>query len=296
MKFSLLMMVAVFSVGMTRISLAEPPVYLLWPDGAPLAKGDRDVDKPSITAYLPPAETATGLAVVVCPGGGYAMLAMGHEGVDIAKWMNDRGIAAFVLKYRLATDGYHHPAPMLDVQRAMRVVRANAETFNIDPQRIGVMGFSAGGHLASTAATHFDTGTVDAPDPIDRVGCRPDYAILCYPVIIFDSQYTHKGSEANLLGPDPDPAAIKFLSSDKQVTRETPPTFLFHTSEDKAVPPENSIAFYQALQKHDVSGEMHIFQFGAHGVGLAANIPGTKAWPQLMENWLTARKLLPQPE
>jgi len=290
------LMSLVIVLAFTVCGFAEPQTYILWPDGAPLAKGDRDVDKPSITAYLPAEEKATGLGVLLCPGGGYQNLAMGHEGVDIAKWFIERGIATFVLKYRLASNGYHHPAPMLDVQRAMRVVRGNAETFGVDPQRLGVMGFSAGGHLASTLATHFDDGTVDAPDPTDRVGCRPDFAILCYPVIIFNSKYTHKGSEANLLGPDPDPAAIEYLSSEKQVTRETPPTFLFHTDEDNAVVPENSIAFYQALRKHQVSGELHIFQFGRHGVGLAQDIPGTKEWPQLMYNWLAARDLLDRTE
>jgi len=222
---------------------AEPKTELLWPDGAPGAKGDRPEDKPTLTIWLPPKEKAVGTGVVICPGGGYGHLAVDHD--------------------------YGHPAPMQDVQRAIRTVRARGREFGVRPDRIGVMGFSAGGHLASTAATHFDAGNPEAADPIGRESCRPDFAILCYPVIMFGEKYTHYGSQRNLLGDNPDPELLRSLSNEKQVTAQTPPTFLFHTDEDKGVPPENSVAFYLALRRHGVPAELHIYRQGRHGLGLA---------------------------
>lgn len=280
------------SLGLTLGGAANPPkVELLWPKGAPGALGREERDKPSLTIYLPPADKANGSAVVVCPGGGYGALAVGHEGKDPAAWLNRHGIAAFVLRYRLGPR-YHHPIPMQDAQRAMRFVRSRAKEWNLDPKRIGIWGFSAGGHLASTIATHFDDGKPDADDPIDRVGCRPDFAILCYPVITMRPPYTHRGSRRNLLGDKPDEALVDSLCNDKQVTSKTPPTFLFHTNEDKAVPAENSILFYRALRQKKVPAELHIYEKGPHGVGLGAGRGAVSAWPEQLAAWLKTRGLL----
>ena len=264
---------------------------LLWPDGAPGAKGTADHDKPSITVYLPPKSKANGCAVVVCPGGGYGHLAVGHEGKDLGEWYNSFGVAAFVLRYRISPH-YKHPAPMLDAQRAIRTVRSHAKKWGVDPSRIGIMGFSAGGHLASTAGTHFDSGNEKATDPIDQVSCRPDFLVLCYPVVSFTTKYTHKGSRRNLLGNMPDAKLVELLSNEKQVTKKTPPTFLFHTSADRGVPAENSILFYLALRKVGVSAEMHIYEKGRHGVGLAKGDPILSTWSGRLKDWFTSRGLL----
>jgi acetyl esterase/lipase len=261
----------------------------LWPDGAPGALGTADADKPWIIPY--PAKNPNGTAVIVCPGGGYGALAMDHEGVQIAKWLNSVGVSAFILKYRLGPK-YHHPAMIDDAQRAIRTVRSHAETLHIDPSRIGIWGFSAGGHLASTAATHFDAGDPSAPDPIGRASSRPDFAILAYPVISLNSEYAHVGSRNNLLGKTPDPKLADDLSNDERVTPQTPPTFLFHTNADTGVLPENSIRFYLALRKAGVPAELHIFQNGPHGVGLAPTDATLSAWSGLLANWLRERGLL----
>jgi len=270
----------------------EPKVELLWPQGAPGAKGDRPADKPTLIVYVPEKDKANGCAVVICPGGGYGGLAMDHEGHQIARWLNSFGVAGFICDYRHRNKGYGHPAPLEDAQRAIRTVRARAAEWNVDPARIGIMGFSAGGHLTSSAGTHFDVGHPDSPDPVQRVSCRPDFLILCYPVIAFDEPYTHRGSQENLLGKNADPALVRSMSSEKQVTRQTPPTFLFHTDEDKGVPVENSIVFYRALHAAEVPAEMHIYEHGPHGVGLAAKIPGTCNWPKQCQDWLRGRGLL----
>jgi acetyl esterase/lipase len=264
---------------------------LLWPDGAPGAKGNQPADKPTLTVSLPDPAKATGAAVVICPGGGYVTLALGHEGRDTAKWLNSFGVAGFVLEYRHRGKGYGHPAPMEDAQRAIRTVRARASEWKINPARIGILGYSAGGHLASTAATHFDRGNPAAADPIARVGCRPDFLILCYPVIAFDEPYTERGTRQNLLGKDPPAALMRSLSNEKQVTKETPPTFLFHTDED-FLTAENSIQFYLALHRAGVPAELHVFRKGAHGLGLAPNTPGTSAWPACCEAWMRNQGLL----
>jgi acetyl esterase/lipase len=269
----------------------EPAVELVWPKGAPGAVGTEERDKPSLTIYLPPADKATGTAVVVCPGGGYGGLAVGHEGKDPADWLNRHGVAAFVLRYRLGPR-YHHPAPLQDAQRALRTVRARAKEWGIDPHRLGIWGFSAGGHLASTAATHFDEGKPDAEDPIDRVSSRPDFAILCYPVITLRPPFAHMGSRKNLLGDNPNDELLDSLCNDKQVTNKTPPTFLFHTTADTGVPPENSILFYQALRKAGVPAEMHIYEKGRHGVGLGGTDKVLSTWPDLLAGWLTTHGLL----
>ena len=294
LKWSLLLSVLLFTRPPWPGSPAEaqePPektrVELLWPGGAPGAIGNEDSDKPTLSVYLPPASSVTGMGVVVCPGGGYQMLAMDHEGKQIAEWLNSMGIAAFVLKYRLGPR-YHHPAPLLDAQRALRMVRSRAAEFHVASNQIGVWGFSAGGHLASTLATHFDSGDPKAADPIDRLSCRPDFAILAYPVISFTTEYVHRGSRENLLGKNPDPKLVELLSNEKQVTKDTPPTFLFHTDADDGVPPENSVLFYLSLRKAGVPAELHIYQRGPHGVGLASTDQVLSSWPGRLADWLTA--------
>jgi acetyl esterase/lipase len=264
---------------------------LLWPDGAPGALGNTDDDRPAVAILLAPKEKAVRTAVIVCPGGGYGHLALDHEGKQVAEFLNSLGVSAFVLRYRLAPK-YRHPAPIIDAQRALRFVRSRAREFGVAPDRIGIWGFSAGGHLASTAGTHFDAGDPNAPDPIDRASCRPDFMILAYPVIQFNSEYTHRGSQDNLLGKDSDQNLAASLSNEKQVTPQTPPTFLFHTDQDKGVPSENSIAFYLALRKAGVPAEIHIYERGNHGVGLAPKDPILATWTGRLADWLKTRGLL----
>jgi acetyl esterase/lipase len=265
--------------------------HLLWPDGAPGALGSQPVDRPKITVYRAPADTATGAAVVVCPGGGYGVLAADHEGKQVAEWLNSLGVSAFVLQYRLGPR-YHHPAPLQDAQRALRMVRARAATWGVDPGRIGILGFSAGGHLASSAATLFDDGDPGAAEPVDRVSSRPDFAVLCYPVISMTTVAVHSGSRKNLLGEDPDPALLWKLSTERQVTPRTPPTFLFHTDDDPAVPVENSLLFFSAMKRAGVPGELHVFAHGPHGVGLAPGDPVLSQWPGLCAQWMEGLGLL----
>jgi acetyl esterase/lipase len=231
-------------------------------------------------------------AVIVCPGGGYGHLAMDHEGHQVAEWLNSFGVTAFVLRYRHANTGHHHPIPLGDGQRAIRLVRSRADEWSIDPTKIGVIGFSAGGHLVSTLGTHFDLGNVSAADPIDRVGSRPDFMILAYPVITMTEDFGHSGSKRNLLGEEPDPALARNLSSEHQVKGDTPPAFLIHTSGDQGVPPQNSLVFYDALQRAGVPAELHIYQNGGHGFGLGRDIPGTRDWPERCREWMEVRGLL----
>jgi acetyl esterase/lipase len=230
--------------------------------------------------------------VIICPGGGYAHLALDHEGKQIAEWFNSLGVTAFVLQYRNNSSGHRHPVPMMDGQRAIRTVRARATEWGIDPARIGVMGFSAGGHLASTLATHFDDGQSDAEDPIDRASSRPDFLILGYPVISMTQTYMHRGSRENLLGKDADEAIARGLSNELHVTDQTPPAFIFQTDADKSVPAENCVAFYLALRRAGVPAELHIYQEGRHGVGLARDLPGTSTWPDRLRDWLQIRGLI----
>ncbi|MGB9454512.1 MAG: alpha/beta hydrolase [Bryobacteraceae bacterium] len=269
----------------------QPTPELLWPDGAPGALGTADTDKPSITPYLVPEGRGTGAAIVVCPGGAYVHLALDHEGAQVARWLNSIGVAAFVLQYRLGPR-YHHPIEWGDAQRAIRTVRSRAAQYRVLPDRIGIMGFSAGGHLASTAATHFDSGNPDAADVIDRVSSRPDFAVLAYPVITLTDPYAHRGSRDNLLGPNPNPKLVESLSNELQVTADTPPTFLFHTSNDPVVPVENSVLYYLALHKAGVPAEMHIYAQGPHGVGLAPTDEALSTWPARLADWLRVRGLL----
>ncbi|MBM3769344.1 MAG: alpha/beta hydrolase [Acidobacteria bacterium] len=266
---------------------AEPPSFPLWAVGAPGAIGTEDRDVPTLTPWI--AKNPNGKAVVVCPGGGYGALAVDHEGKQIAQWLNSQGISAFVLKYRLGPR-YRHPVMIGDAQRALRIVRARAAEWHVNPGKIGVMGFSAGGHLAATVATHFDAGNPSAADAIDRAGSRPDFAILCYPVITFTEEaYVHKGSRRNLLGETPDSALVQNLSNERAVTKETPPTFLFHTDADTGVPPENSVLFYLALRKHGVPAELHIYEKGPHGVGLGWSDVALSSWPARLADWLRNR-------
>jgi acetyl esterase/lipase len=269
------------------------PIEYLWPKGAPLAQGEEEKDKPNLSLYLAPEDKANGAAVVVCPGGGYGGLAKDHEGHQVGQFFNSIGVSAFILTSRHAPK-YRHPCPMLDVQRAIRTVRARAAEWKVDPTRIGVMGFSAGGHLTSTAVTHFDDGKADAEDPIEKASCRPDFGILVYPVIALDKPYTHQGSKKNLLGDKVnDPALVEDLSCEKRVTEKTPPCFLFHTTADTGVPPENSIDFYLALRKAKVPAELHIYERGPHGVGLGNDkFPELKSWPERLSAWMGVRGLL----
>jgi len=265
----------------------------LWPEGAPGANGAADQDVPALLPFPATPDNNTGCAVVVCPGGGYGGLAMDHEGHQIAKWLNNRGVSAWILRYRLGSKGYHHPIQQGDVLRAIRTVRGNAPAHGVDSDRIGVWGFSAGGHLASTAATHFDHGIGDAKDPIDRISSRPDFAVLCYPVITMDESFTHMGSRNNLLGPEKNNAElVELMSNEKRVTKETPPTFIFHTTEDQAVPVRNAIEFYSALQQSGVASELHVYQKGRHGVGLGGTDPILTTWPARLEDWLRVNNFL----
>jgi acetyl esterase/lipase len=261
---------------------AENPI-VLWPAGAPGAVGTEPADIPTLTAYLPPKEKMTGAAIIVCPGGGYTHLA-DHEGKPVAEWLNTLGITAFVLKYRFGPR-YHHPAPMQDAARAIRLIRARAGEWGLDPQRIGILGFSAGGHLAATAGTHFDAGNPNSADSIERVSSRPDLMVLIYPVITMRDK-THAGSKKNLLGAEPSPELVALLSNEEQVTKDTPPAFLVHTTTDTAVPFENSLLFVSALRKAGVPFELHLYERGPHGFGLGVKDPILATWPDRCADWL----------
>lgn len=271
-----------FAVAMT-ISVHSQAIPL-WPDGAPNAVGSEPLDVPTITPFHAARENATGAAVVVLPGGGYARLSDVKEGSDVAKWLNTLGISAFVVKYRLGMR-YHQPNPLLDAARALRTVRSRAKEWNVDANRIGILGFSAGGHLASTLGTHFDSGRPDAKDSVDRVSSRPDLMVLVYPVITM-GEFTHSGSKKNLLGENPPPELVKLYSNELQVTKETPPTFLVHTMTDAGVPVENSMMFASALRKAGVPFEFHLYEQGPHGFGLATTNPILVSWAGRCEDWL----------
>ena len=269
----------------------KPPDPIpLWANGAPGAQGSADEDTPTITPYVAPAGRGVGTAVIVCPGGGYLHLSMEKEGSDVAKWWNSLGVTAFVLKYRLGPK-YRHPIELGDAQRAIRTVRARATEWGVRADHVGIMGFSAGGHLTATAGTHFDAGKADAADPIDRQSSRPDFLVLAYPVISF-TQHVHQGSKRALLGDNPDPKLVENLSNELQVTAQTPPTFLFHTTNDGTVPVENSVMFYLALHTAGVPAEMHIYENGPHGVGLAPTDEALSSWPARLADWMRGRGFL----
>jgi acetyl esterase/lipase len=279
----LLVSLAVISILMPLAAqqLATPAPEKLWPNGA------ADVDQPTLTAYLP-AQNPTKTAVIVAPGGGYQHLSMQKEGEDVALWLKAHGVAGFVLKYRLGPN-YHHPAELADAQRAIRTVRAHAAQLGIAPDHIGMWGFSAGGHLAASAGTLFDQGPPANADDIDRQSARPDFLVLAYPVITMEAPYVHKGSLKYLLGDTPDPALVQLLSTEKHVTKETPPTFLYTTTDDGTVPVMNSVMFYSALVAAKVPAEIHIFAHGPHGTGLATGFPDLKGWPDLLATWMRSR-------
>lgn len=262
--------------------------FRLWEGRAPGALGDTEEDVPTVTMYAAYDAKEPVAAVIVMPGGGYGWLATNHEGRQIANFLNAMGVTAFELRYRLGPK-YHHPVELGDAQRAVRMVRARAKEFGVLPDKIGVMGFSAGGHLASTAETHFDAGNASAADPIDRVSSRPDFAVLCYPVISFVAEYAHHGSAENLLGKDASAESLRALSNELQVTAQTPATFLWSSSTDDVVPAENSVAFYLALHKAGVPAELHVFAEAPHGVGLDLKEESVGAWGMLLRNWLKGR-------
>ncbi len=264
-----------------------PAPMLLWANGAPGAVGDANDDKPTITAYIP-ASNPTKTAVIVAPGGGYTHLSMAKEGSDVAAWLNAHGVAAFVLKYRLGPK-YHNPLELGDAKRAIRTVRADAAQYGIAPDHIGMWGFSAGGHLTASAGTMFDAGNATAADAIEQQSSRPDFLVLAYPVITMQDPYVHKGSRTYLLGDAPTQELMDALSPEMHVTAQTPPTFLFTTTDDKTVPVLNSIMFYSALVKAGVPAEMHVFQHGAHGSGLAPANPQLTVWTELLIKWMRER-------
>lgn len=270
----------------TSLFAGEKETLTLWPNGAPFQlEGDY---APTVTVYPASGKNAGESAVLVCPGGGYVHLAMDHEGKQVAEWLNSIGITAFVLRYRVGDwEGRNrYPVPSLDAQRALRLVRYKADTYGYHKEKIGILGFSAGGHLASTIGTHFDSGDPYATDEVDRVSSRPNFMVLIYPVISFETKYVHRGSRRALIGDDPDLHLVQFLSNEKQVTSMTPPTFLVHTSQDRAVPAENSILFYMALKEAGVPAEMHIYERGKHGFGLAPDDPVLSTWPKHCEAWM----------
>lgn len=287
----------------TLPGLAQNYQLPLWPQGVPNQRPSEEkesaeqqdilriagVQVPDISVYLPAKRNASGQAVVICPGGGYGILAYDWEGTDIAKWLNSQGIAGIVLKYRLPSEKSQmvpHQAPLQDAQQAMRLVRKNASLWNIDPHKIGVMGFSAGGHLASTLGTHFQDAPGGPAGELSDISARPDFMILAYPVISMDTAITHGGSRKNLLGEDPDPELISYYSNELQVTSQTPPTFILHASDDRAVPIANSFRFYNALMAHEVASEMHVYPYGGHGFSLALGQGRLARWPQLLLEWL----------
>ena len=289
--FAVLFTLACGGFSLSLAAPAEPKTILLWPGGAPGASGTGDADRPSLDIYPAPERLNARTAVVVCPGGGYQHLALDHEGKQVAEWLNSLGITALVLKYRLAP-AYRHPSQMMDVQRALRYARANADSLSFRPDRIGVMGFSAGGHLASVSGTHILKANPASSDPLQQVSSRPDFMILVYPVISLATEFTHQGSKTNLLGENPDAKLVESMSSELQVTAETPPVFLVLGDNDKAVPAENSVMFYMALRQAGIPAELHIFQRGPHGFGLAPLDSTLSLWPHLCKNWLIENRFL----
>jgi acetyl esterase/lipase len=283
-----------FLFAMTVSTTLAQTVVPLWNGTAPQSHGTTPNDIPSLTVFLPESVSQATSAVVICPGGGYAGLAIDHEGINEAKWFQERGVAAFVLKYRLPTNGYRHPVPLLDAQRAIRLVRSHAADWHINTAKVGVMGFSAGGHLASTLETHFDAGNASATDTVDKQSCRPDFAVLVYAVISMKDGVTHQGSKLNLLGPNPDPALVASLSNETQVTPQTPPTLLVHAMDDGAVPIENSRLMLAALQKAGVPSALQEYPHGGHGFGYG-NKPDNSppGWLDKAYDWLKAQGFMP---
>lgn len=285
------MLAFLLSLTLMTMPLPTAPVVPLWNGPAPHSHGTAPDDTPRLYVYLPERPAKPGPAIIICPGGGYGMLAFEHEGINEAEWFQQRGIPAFVLFYRLPVNGYRHPVPLLDAQRAVRLVRSRAAEWNIDPAKIAVMGFSAGGHLVSTLDTHFDAGDAKAADPVDRESCRPDFTVLVYPVITLEVKgVTHEGSKENLLGPNPDPALVHSLSNNTQVTPQTPPTLLVSAEDDPAVPIENSRLMLAALQKAGVPSALQAYPHGGHGFGFGPKQTNAPAgWLDRAYDWLQAQ-------
>lgn len=299
-----LIVTGLFTFFFTTGAMAQDHVIPLWPEGkvpnfvASEVEEKSTVDDsgilrisgvtvPSMSVYLPAKGKATGAAVLICPGGGYSILAASHEGSDLAKWFNERGIAGIVLKYRLPNAKAmtrQHEVPLMDAMQAMKLIRKNASAWQIDPGKIGVMGFSAGGHLAATLSTHYHRGERGTEE------AKPDFSILMYPVITFSKLNTHIGSRKNLLGADSTAALVEYYSNELQVDEKTPPAFLVHSEDDKAVPIENSINYYLALKKFKIPAEAHFYPEGGHGYGLRTSGKGSlEGWPRALETWLRSR-------
>ena len=292
-------------------SLIAQEVIPLFPEGIPCESENKmnveddprigrkisRVQRPELTVYLP--EEGNGTGVIICPGGGYTILAWDWEGTKMAEWFNSFGVAAFVLQYRLPfweSEDCRDQVALMDAQRAMRLVRSKAGKWNLDPERIGVMGFSAGGHLASTLSTHYDTGDLNAENPIEQLSCRPDFSILMYPVITMDPAYAHMGSRKNLIGKRPPEKKQSYYSNEAQVTKDTPPAILIHANDDQGVVPENSIKYYLALREHGVPAALHIFETGGHGFSMAEGLGAVAMWPDACKAWMKGRELLPKAE
>lgn len=286
----------------TGIAIAQNRTLKVWPNGAPNDNGMtdpeekydgvrvRNVSEAEMYVFTPEAEINTGAAVVICPGGGYWIEAMEHEGYDIARFLQREGITGIVLKYRLPYG--NHEVPSSDARQAIRIVRANAEEWGINPEKIGIAGSSAGGHLASTAGTVFDYGNKESVDKTEQQSCRPDFMLLLYPVITMNEEFTHLGSRENLIGKGHNKELIRQYSNELNVSAETPPTFLVLADDDTAVPPRNSISFYSKLKEFDVPAELHIFQKGGHGFGIRKNGIPADNWPNLFIDWLKAREII----
>jgi acetyl esterase/lipase len=283
-----LLLPALSLMTVLTVAAQEHPVIPLWKIDAPGAKGTQPEDTPTLTIYKAAQPSPARSGVVVLPGGGYVHLAFDYEGTEIAEWLNRIGLSAFVVKYRLGPK-YQYPVQLWDAQQAIRYVRLHASEFSVAPDHIGVCGFSAGGHLAATTGTHFDEGDKNASDSVLQQSSRPDFMILAYPVITMQDPFAHQGSLHALLGEKPDPVLVRSLSNETQVTPRTPPCFLFHTTEDKVVPVQNSVAFYTALVNAGVPAEMHIYLRGRHGVGLALKDPVLSTWSERLNDWLAAQ-------
>lgn len=250
------------------------------------------VSVPTIKVFQPASEQRHGTGVVICPGGGYGGLAIEHEGYKLAEWFAERGVVAAVLKYRHGGGKHQQPIPLNDAQRALRIMRSNAEKWQLEKNRIGIAGFSAGGHLASSAGTRSDDGDSASADPIERESCRADFVVLAYPVITMREDLTHKGSKKNLLGKSPTEELVDEYSNELQVSASTSPTFITHAADDPAVPVENALLFYEALRKHKVPAELHIFATGGHGYGMFRRDQPADQWPNLLEDWLKVQQLI----
>lgn len=298
-----------FLITLNQLLPAQDTNLPLWPEGIPcenkletiveeradIGRVISEVHEPEIEAFLPAASQRNGTSVIICPGGGYGILAWDWEGVKIAEWYNSFGVAAFVLKYRLPqseSEDCRDQVALMDAQRAMRLVRSRAADWQLNPEQIGIMGFSAGGHLAATLSTHFDYGDSTAILPLDRLSCRPDFTVLLYPVITMDPDYAHMGSRKNLIGASPSEEKVSFFSNEKQITSDTPTAIIIHASDDESVVPENSMLYYLGLQQHQIPASLHIFQEGGHGFSMAEGMGNTEKWPLLVKSWLADRGLL----